>query len=131
KHIVLRDNRQRVLTMEVTGSGTVQALVRPYNAAGIAQADVLGTAVVLSAAWQPVTVVYIPSAADVSCKAGLSISSAAGVRIPVVTAAKFRDSNDRAEWSIGEGLGEVLVSSFTTQYRSLGNYNVGFSVREV
>lgn len=131
RYIILRDLRQRVLTMEVTGSGTVQALVRPYNIAGVAQSDVLGSSVVLDGTWKPVTLTYNPAAVDYSCKVGLSIATAVGIRTPVITAVKFRDSNDVSEWSVGEGLGEVLVTAYDPQYRELGKTKTTFTVREV
>jgi len=116
--------------MQVNGTGNVQALIRPRNAAGVVQADILGLSTVLDPAlWKPIEVTYTPSAGHASCVAGLSISSAIGVRTPLVTAISLSELG--LDWSIGEGIGSVLVSNFESRYLSLSYYDVRFAIQEV
>jgi len=130
KYIPLRDLRPLTLKMQVNGTGSVQALIRPRNLAGVVQADILGLSTVLDPAlWKTLEVTYTPSAGHVSCVAGLALSSTAGIRIPLVTAIKLSELGD--DWSIGEGIGSVLVSNFESRYLSLHNYDIRFSIQEV
>ncbi|MCA1624159.1 MAG: hypothetical protein LC778_10230 [Acidobacteria bacterium] len=131
EQIVLRDLRPLVLTLEVTGSGVVQALIRPFNRTGVAQTDILGNAVTLNTTWQSVSLTYSPGSNDATCAVGLNCQSGAGERIITTTAIKCRDSNDDPRWSIGGGIGEVAIIDFDAQYNTFHTYEISFTVREV
>lgn len=126
--IPLRDQRTLSLTIQATGQGTVQALIRPYNLAGSALSDVLGASVVLDSTWKTVSIVYSPASTHVSVIAGLSIASAVGIRTLAISALKLGEKLD--PWCMGEGVGLVIVRQFTRKLRPHNRYEIQVTIRE-
>ncbi|MGH3834102.1 MAG: hypothetical protein ACRDSF_00140 [Pseudonocardiaceae bacterium] len=124
----LRDARPLKFNLQVTGQGTVQALVRPFDLAGSALSDVLGTAVVLDSTWKTVSVSYSPAITHISTAVGLSIATAVGIRTLGFTALKFGEQSD--QWQIGEMTGPVLLRSIMRKLRPHHMFEVQAVIRE-
>lgn len=124
----LRDQRSLTFALQATGQGTVQALVRPFNLAGSALSDVLGSAVVLDSTWKTVSVSYSPITTHVSAAVGLSIATAGSVRTLGVTALQFGEQAD--QWQIGEMTGPVIIRQATRKLRPWKKYEVQVTIRE-
>lgn len=127
----IRDTRPLYLKWLATGQGTVQATIKPYNKAGIALTVQTGSSVVLDGTWKEITYTYTPTAGShYSFAAGVTKASVGSQQTLLITAGQINDVAS-VPWSLGEGIGPVIVSAFDRKYKHYTRrFEIKFSVQE-
>lgn len=113
-------------------SGSVRAVLTPYDADGAALADVEGTSITLDGTWQRATVGHIPASGEASAVVGLLANQDPDATRTIDTTGWQLDASDAAtEWELGGACPQVLVDITGDTARPHRRYDLELTLREV